>query len=92
MKNILPLLLFVLLFFSACEESLEQTGTIKYIELEGGFYGISGDDGKNYDPVNLPQQFKEDNIRVRFKFRYSENQVSFHQWGTLIEILEIERI
>ena len=23
------------------------TGTVKFINLEGGFYGIAGDDGKN---------------------------------------------
>lgn len=35
------------------------TGVVKHIELEGGFFGIVGDDGQKYDPVNLPAEFKK---------------------------------
>ena len=69
---------------------IEGTGTIRYIDLEGGFYGITGDDQEYYDPLNLPEGFKQDNLRVEFTARLAPNQNSIHMWGKLIYILEIE--
>ncbi len=69
---------------------IEGTGTIRYIDLEGGFYGIIGDDQEHYDPLNLPPGFKQDNLRVDFKARLAPNQNSVHMWGKLIYLLEIE--
>ena len=40
------------------------SGIIKYINLEGGFYGIIGDDGENYDPLNLPDNYRIDGLRI----------------------------
>ena len=28
-------------------EAISGTGTVKFVDLEGGFYGIVGDDGQN---------------------------------------------
>ena len=67
-------------------------GTITYIELEGGFYGIIGDDSENYDPINLSQDFHEDGLRIWFQFILRDDQISIHQWGTLIEIVSVERL
>ena len=68
------------------------TGTIKYISIEGGFYGLITDDGKKYDPNNLSQAFQKDNLKVKFKARVRDDLVSFHMWGTLVDIIEIEKI
>lgn len=32
--------------------------TVKYIELEGGFWGLIDDHGNQYLPLNLPEQLK----------------------------------
>ena len=42
------------------------TGTVVFL-FEGGFYGIRGDDGKNYEPTNHPQGFQTEGLRVRFE-------------------------
>jgi len=76
---------------AASEEIIKGTGTIRYIPLEGGFYGIVGDDGKNYDPVNLKEEFRKDGLRVRFEAKVRKDLVSFHMWGRLVEIIRIER-
>lgn len=39
------------------QDIISETGTVKYIDLEGGFFGIIGDSGKNYDPINLSEEF-----------------------------------
>ena len=83
-----------LLFLPGCldEEVVKGTGRIQYVDLEGGFYGIISDDGAHYDPVNLPEDFMEDGLRVRCTLKILDNQSSIHMWGTVVYILEIERI
>ena len=68
------------------------TGTVTYLDLEGGFYGIVTDEGKNLDPVNLPDDFKEDGIAVRAYVETLEDRVSFRMWGELVKIHHIERL
>jgi hypothetical protein len=66
------------------------TGTIHYLEFEGGFWGIISDDGEPYDVGKLPSEFRKGGLHVRFKAEIRENQVSIHMWGTIVDILEIE--
>lgn len=73
-------------------ELVEGTGTVQYVELEGGFYGIVGDDGKNYDPRDLDDSFKEDGLRIHFRARTVDDAVSIRMWGTIVSIISIERI
>ncbi|MCX8094738.1 MAG: hypothetical protein N3D74_00905 [Caldisericia bacterium] len=67
-------------------------GTIKYIDLEGGFYGIVGDNGKNYLPINLSQEFKINGLRVKFEGKIRNDVMTIYMWGTPIEIIKIEII
>jgi len=70
--------------------SVSGTGTVKFVGLEGGFYGIVGDDGKHYDPINLEQTYQKDGLRVRFQAKIREDIASIHMWGTIVEITKIE--
>jgi hypothetical protein len=74
------------------ERIISGTGTVRFIGLEGGFYGIVSDDGKNYDPINLGQEFQVDGLRVRFEAKVLEGVVSAHMWGTQIEVLKIKKL
>lgn len=74
------------------EEAISGTGTVKFVELEGGFYGIVGDDGKKYDPINLEQTYQEDGLRVRFQAKIRQDISSIHMWGTIIELTKIETL
>lgn len=76
---------------AAPADVISGTGTIKQVGVEGGFFGIVGDDGQNYDPQNLPEDFKVDGQKVRFQLRKSENQASFHMWGIIVEVVKIEK-
>jgi hypothetical protein len=68
------------------------TGTIVYVSLEGGFYGIKGDDGKAYDPLNLPAEYQENGLRVRFEAKELKNLASFHMWGVIVTIVHIQSL
>ncbi len=71
---------------------INGTGTVRFNPIEGGFYGIVGDNGENYDPINLEKEFQVDGLRVRFEAKKRDDLASFHMWGTLIEIINIKRI
>jgi hypothetical protein len=90
-------LLITAVWLSGClEPVIEGEGTIVYVEIEGGFYGIIFDTEfeklKRLDPINLPSEFMEDGLPVRFKAKILRNYVSVHMWGVIVEIIEIERI
>jgi hypothetical protein len=88
------LAILVTVGLSGCNENItiQDTGIIKYIDLEGGFYGIITDKQEHYVPINLPEAFKQDNIRIEFKATYVKNQSSIHMRGKLIYILKIEQL
>lgn len=77
---------------SARDVQLEIVGTIKYIELEGGFFGIVGDDGARYDPVNLAAAYAIDGLRVKVQIRPRPDSIGFHMWGEIVEIIHIENL
>ncbi|TSA30447.1 MAG: hypothetical protein D4R68_00700 [Ignavibacteriales bacterium] len=94
-KNIFLVTIVFILSISC--SSLESdvkftTGTVKYISLEGGFYGITTDDNKNLDPLNLSKEFQVDGKRIYFKYVEKKEMASFHMWGVIIEILEIREL
>ncbi len=68
---------------------ISGNGTITYVDLEGGFYGITAG-AERYLPVNLPEEFRQDGLQVRFVADVLTDTVTIQQWGTPIELLEIE--
>jgi hypothetical protein len=73
-------------------DEISAQGTVQFIELEGGFWGIIGVDGKHYDVVNLPKEFQQQGLRVKFTGRVRPSQISFHMWGVIVEIMSVERL
>jgi hypothetical protein len=70
---------------------IHETGTVKHLSFEGGFYGIVGDDGMHYDPLNLPQEFRVDGLRVQFTAN-TANCISIHMWGHIVRLVSIDRL
>ena len=64
-------------------------GTVRYIDLEGGFYGIVADDGTHYLPLNLPDEYAQDGARIAFTAQ-PEDVATTAMWGIPITILSIE--
>lgn len=71
-------------------ETLTILGFIKYVELEGGFFGIMTEDGTKYFPEYLEQDFKQDGLGVRVQAKPQEQILGIQMWGTPIEIIKIE--
>ena len=92
----LVVVLFGGIMLTACAgtdgDIVSGTGTVKFVDLEGGFYGIVGDGGEKYDPSYLSHGFQQDGLRVRFKAKRQENIASIHMWGAVVELVSIERL
>ena len=73
-------------------DTFVSTGTVVYLSFEGGFYGIRGDDGRNYDPLNLSGELQKDGLRIRFEAKELPDRASFHMWGRIIEIKHAEKL
>lgn len=65
-------------------------GKVVYQDLEGGFFGVIGEDGRKFLPVSLPDKFKTDGMQVTYIFRPQQDTVSFMMWGEPVEIISIE--
>lgn len=70
---------------------VSDTGTVVFLSLEGGFFGIVDDHGRHWDPSNLPEEFKADSLRVRFEAIVTDRP-TFHMWGRTIELTFIKRL
>lgn len=73
-------------------EVIEGTGTVRYIQLEGGFWGIISEDGEKYYPLNLPEKFKQDELGIKFKIKVKEGIATTAMWGKPVEVLHMEKI
>lgn len=70
-------------------DMMELQGTVVHKDLEGGFFAIDGDDGRTYDPINLPEAFKRNGMRVKATVRVRDDVGSIHMIGDVIEIVDI---
>lgn len=65
-------------------------GTIVWLDFEGGFWGIEGDDGAQYRPVEpLPERARVDGCRVRAEVERAD-VVSFAMWGQSVHVRSLD--
>lgn len=67
-------------------------GTVRFINLEGGFWGIITDSGKSILPQGLAEEFKKDGLRLSFKAEAITDMMTIQQWGTFARVSDIEVI
>ena len=70
-------------------ESITGTGTVTYIELEGGFFGIITESGERYLPLNLPDEYALEGLFVDLTARIAEESATIAMWGTPVHLLSI---
>lgn len=67
-------------------------GTVRYMNLEGGFWGIVADNGQKILPKNLPAEYRKDGLRLSFSAQEITGMMTIQQWGTLSNLSEISVI
>lgn len=70
---------------------ITSTGTITYINLEGGFYGLVTSDGVNYLPLDLPDEYKQNGLKVDFTGVPDQDIMTIQMWGQPLRILSINK-
>ena len=76
-------------------ESLREhwrTGTITFMKIEGGFFGIVTDKGEKLLPINLSKQFQQVGAQVKIQGELITEMMTIQQWGTPFKITKIELI
>lgn len=67
------------------------TGTMSWVELEGGFWGIVTTSGGKYLPTNgVPESLKKDGLPVRGTVNVRKGYMTMQMWGTPVEVVTIE--
>jgi len=95
-KTILFIIILISLSFISCNlltssDNKKTHGTVTFLSFEGGFYGIITDDNKHLDPINLEDRFKIDSLKIKFNYIEKKNLASFHMWGTIVELSNVEK-
>jgi hypothetical protein len=70
-------------------ETVAITGTVAFVDLEDGFFGIIADDGRRYLPLDLPEAFARDGLAVTAEVTVRKDVATIQQWGTPVEIVAI---
>ena len=73
------------------DKVLTEEGTVQYVDVTGGCWRIVSYDGVNYEPVNLPDEFKKDGLAVRFSAKRRDDVVTTCMVGQVVELLGIRK-
>jgi hypothetical protein len=69
--------------------SMAFSGTVRFVDLEGGLWLIEADDGTRYQPLELVEAFRKDGLRVKGDALRRDNMMSIGMSGPMIEVLSI---
>jgi hypothetical protein len=70
---------------------MQITGILVYEDLEGGFWGIVGNDGSRYElDHEPPADVAEPGLMVEAELEQT-GSVTIRQWGTPVRIVKITR-
>lgn len=72
------------------EAEITFMAEVRWVPLEGGFYGLVAEDGRRFLPLDLPEKFQKDGLKIRVRGKIRKDVVTFYLWGTPFEIREIE--
>ncbi len=64
--------------------------TVEFLNLEGGCWTISQSEQVYYLPLNLPDQFRRDGLKVRVELLRRDDYGSVCMVGPVVQILSIQ--
>jgi hypothetical protein len=67
--------------------TVEMDCLVHHVGVEGGFWGLTADNGQNYDPLNLPDTLKQAGLKVHFYLRMRKDLTTTHMWGTPVQVV-----
>src|SRR5688500_16370414 len=81
------------LLAAQARELVNAAGVIEVVNARAGWYAIvpDGDRGTRYAPDRLPDDFRQDGLRVTFSGRVGEIAPDERAWGIPLALTAIER-
>ena len=83
---------------AACGSTIDPSltrriqATVCYSQINGGSYALCADDNLTYEPLVLEEPFRQNGLRVGARVKLLPDVMSPNQRGTVVEILEIQRL
>ena len=71
--------------------TMHLTGTVPHLDLEGGVYVIRTEDGAQYRPIELPEEFRVDGLPVEAEVKRRDDIMTIDMAGTAVELLDIRK-
>ena len=68
---------------------IEGSGSVRFVDVEGGCWVIDTTDSVRYEPINLHEAMKVDGLFVQFRANRRTDLASACQVGQLIELKSI---
>jgi hypothetical protein len=74
-------------------EELELTGkgTVRWVDEDGGFWGVRADDGRSYRLRGLSPVYQKDGTRIRFRGR-ARGAGDFAPWHTVVDLTDVSGV
>lgn len=73
-------------------KKLTYRGTVKYFNLEGGFFGIITDKGQKFLPQGLSREMLTDGAKIEFSGQMIKGMMTIQQWGTPFKVTDAKLI
>ena len=77
---------------AAKQEQVWQSVTVKYLDFEGGFFGLVAKGGEKLLPMNLAKKYQVDGSTLKVRGHIIEGMMTIQQWGTAFEVTDVELI
>ena len=68
------------------------SGTVRFQNLGMGFWGIIDEKGKEWRPVNMPEQLKSEGAKIKIKAQELKDDMSIFMWGKAIKIISFHTL
>ena len=73
------------------EAVIRITGTVHHLDQEGGVYVIRAEDGTQYRPLEIPEDFRVDGLAVEAQAKRRDDVITVDMAGQAIELLDIRK-
>ncbi|WNC69022.1 hypothetical protein RI845_02445 [Thalassotalea nanhaiensis] len=67
-------------------------GTLKFYNLEGGFFGFTGDNGERFLPLNLDKKYQQNGAKIKIFGKVDNDIMTIQQWGKPFRVEQVEII
>ena len=71
---------------------IKVKGKVVYQNLGTGFWGVEDQSGKQWRPVNMPEQIKYQGKEVELVVREVEEGMSIFMWGTPVKVISFSTL